>query len=112
MKILVTIKEVSGFLKVKESTLYSWVNSGSIPSYKLNGLLRFDMEEIEEWISRSRISKNVSGKIIKKASRNLDIDRLVKKAIDDITGSGYNSANGKPGQGQGLGRGGEENGTL
>lgn len=112
MKMLVTIKEVSGFLKVKESTLYSWVNNGSIPSYKLNGLLRFDMKEIEEWISRSRISKSVPGKTIKKASRNQDIDRLVKKAIDDVTGNGYNSANGKPDQGQGLGKGVDENGTL
>lgn len=112
MKILVTIKEVSGFLKVKESTLYSWVNNGSIPSYKLNGLLRFDMEEIEEWIMRSRISKNLSEKAVKKATRNQDIDRLVKKAIDDVTGNGYNSANRKPGQGQGLGKEGDGNGTL
>ncbi|MDP2735778.1 MAG: helix-turn-helix domain-containing protein, partial [bacterium] len=42
---LVTIKELSDFLKVKPSTLYSWVHGGTIPFVKLNGLLRFDMDE-------------------------------------------------------------------
>ncbi|MBI1910860.1 MAG: helix-turn-helix domain-containing protein [Deltaproteobacteria bacterium] len=36
---LITIKELSDFLKVKESTLYSWVHYDTIPFYKLNGHL-------------------------------------------------------------------------
>lgn len=100
---LVTIKEVSKFLSVKESTLYSWVNKGSIPSHKINGLIRFDLDEIEEWVKRS---KQVSSKPTPaiKVSINQDIDSIVKKAIEDVTGNRYNPSIGKPGPRQGLRR--------
>jgi len=52
---LLTIKELSQLLNVKQSKLYLWVYNGSIPSYKLNGLVRFDMEEIEKWIKDSKL---------------------------------------------------------
>ena len=48
---IVTIKEVSEFIKVKESTLYSWVGCGLITSLKVNGIVKFDMEKIEEWLA-------------------------------------------------------------
>jgi len=49
MKIL-TIKEVSELLKVKEKTLYQWAELGQIPCIKMNGCLRFDYEDIQEWV--------------------------------------------------------------
>lgn len=102
---LVTIKEVSAFLKVKESTLYSWVSSGLIPSYKANGLIRFDIEEIQDWIKKSRTLPAIAQRTIKKVTTKVhDVNRLVKKAIDDVTGKGYNPSNGKPGPCQGLGK--------
>ncbi len=94
---LVTIKDLSQFLKVKESTLYSWVHHGLIPFHKLNGLVRFDMEEIQEWVKKSKaISHKVSA--LSRENKNLDIDHIVKKAIDTIKGKEYNPSNGKPGQ--------------
>ncbi|MBI5561680.1 MAG: helix-turn-helix domain-containing protein [Deltaproteobacteria bacterium] len=51
---LVSIKELSDFLKVKPSTIYSWVHSGTIPFIKLNGLLRFDIGEITKWVENSK----------------------------------------------------------
>lgn len=100
---LVNVRELSKFLNMKESTIYSWAKNGFIPSYKLNGLWRFNMEEIDTWIRQLRYTPTVSQKPPKKIIRQ-DIDRLVKKAIDDVTGNGYNSANREPGQGQGLGK--------
>ncbi len=47
---LITVKELSKIIKVKESTLYAWANKGLIPCHKLNNLLRFDLDEIETWI--------------------------------------------------------------
>ena len=47
---LVSVKEVSEILNVKPSTLYQWVELGQIPCFKLNGCLRFDIDEIENWI--------------------------------------------------------------
>lgn len=101
MKFL-TIKEVSEFLKVKESTLYSWVINGSIPSYKLNGLLRFDMEEIEEWVRESKQTHYKVNTESKKVSKDPDIDSIIKKAIDETKGNIYNPSIGKPGPRQGL----------
>jgi excisionase family DNA binding protein len=49
MKIL-TIKELSDFLKVKPKTLYAWVELSKIPHIKLNGCLRFDFFEIQQWV--------------------------------------------------------------
>ena len=86
---LVTIKEISAFLKVKESTLYSWVHTDAIPFYKLNGLLRFDMAEIEEWVGKSRQS-DLRGNVAQIRPKNVDINSIVKNAVESVTGKGYN----------------------
>ncbi len=84
---VVTIQEVSEFLKVKKSTLYSWVNQKSIPSFKLNGLWRFDMEKIEDWVKESTNKKPVLQRITKKTPGNQDIDRIIKHAIGEAHGN-------------------------
>jgi len=48
---ILTIKEVSALLKIKEKTLYQWAESKQIPFLKLNGALRFDLDDIQEWIA-------------------------------------------------------------
>jgi excisionase family DNA binding protein len=98
---LVTIKIVAELLMVKQSTLYSWVHNGSIPFHKLNGLIRFDMDEIENWVKTSRQAHRATGPAAKRTA-NQDIDKIVKKAIDSARGREYNSSNGKPGHIQGL----------
>jgi len=86
---LATIKEISAFLKVKESTLYSWVHTDAIPFYKLNGLLRFDMGEIEEWVRKSKPSPCRPNMDFKRAQSE-DITKLVKRAIEEVKGKEYN----------------------
>ena len=98
---LVTIKEVSEFLKVKESTLYSWVHYDSIPFYKLNGLLRFNMEEIMEWVRKSKRTPYNTNMPLRE-SKNLDIDDIIKKAIDGVKGKGYNPSKRETSPSQGL----------
>ena len=53
MKIL-TVKEMSNLLKVKDKTLYQWAELEQIPHMKFNGCLRFDLEDIEAWIRESK----------------------------------------------------------
>jgi len=97
---MVTVKEVSDLLMVKISTVYSWVHNGSIPFHKLNGLVRFDLDEIEAWI---RSSKPVAASLaLVPTVTGPGLDRIIKKAIDSVKGKGYNPSNGKPGQMQGL----------
>ena len=48
---LLGVKEISQILNVKPSTLYQWAELGQIPCIKLNGALRFDMDDINKWIN-------------------------------------------------------------
>ena len=81
MKIL-TIEEVAELLKVKKSTLYSWVSAKRIPSFKLHGLVRFDKDEIEGWVRKSKMLKKESSLTARKRKGNQNIDMLIKKAIE------------------------------
>lgn len=78
---LSTIKDVSEFLQVKESTLYSWVSTKRIPFLKVNGLVRFDMEEIKGWLQKSKIIKKELESKTRKRKGNQEIDLLIKRAI-------------------------------
>lgn len=98
---LVTIKYLSSFLQVKESTLYSWVHVGTIPFYKLNGLLRFDMDEIIEWVNSSKVIQSKESLSIKRPE-NQDINSLIKKAIEGVKGKGYNPSKRETSLNQGL----------
>jgi excisionase family DNA binding protein len=49
MKIL-TVKELSGIINIKVKTLYQWAEFGQIPCIKMQGALRFDLDDIMEWI--------------------------------------------------------------
>jgi excisionase family DNA binding protein len=99
---LVSIKIVAEFLMIKQSTVYSWVHNGSIPFHKLNGLIRFDMDEIENWVRKSSQTSQCGPSISFEKTGNQDIDKIIKKAIDGVKGKEYNPSNGKPGQMQGL----------
>lgn len=98
---LLTIKELSQLIKVKKTTLYSWAAQGLIPSFKLNGLLRFDSEEIEKWIKKSKIAPNKLS-LSKRKNRSQNIDIIVNNAIEGAKREEYNSMDRKPGFNQGL----------
>jgi len=51
---LITVKELSEFLAVKPKTLYQWAELQQIPHLKLNGCLRFDLDDIAAWIKSCR----------------------------------------------------------
>ena len=99
---LVTIKEIARFLMVKVPTVYSWVRMGTIPSYKVGGLVRFDMEEIREWLKRSKSVPFNVGKRIGKSGSTLDIENIIKKAVEDVTGKRYNPSKRETSLNQGL----------
>ena len=44
------VKEIAEMLKMKPSTLYQWAELGQIPCIKLNGSLRFDLDDIDKWV--------------------------------------------------------------
>jgi excisionase family DNA binding protein len=48
---LIDVKTMSEFLGLKESTVYQWAELGQIPCIKLNGSLRFDLDDIKAWVA-------------------------------------------------------------
>lgn len=52
---LLTVKEVAKKLNVSKSTIYHWVWDKKIPHYRLEIGLRFDEDEIDEWLKKQRV---------------------------------------------------------
>ncbi len=53
----ITIKELTEYLKVKQSTVYNWLNNERIPASKVVGQWRFKRSEIDQWIKNSNNRK-------------------------------------------------------
>jgi PTS system nitrogen regulatory IIA component len=54
---ILTIEEVSKYLRVSERTVYDWAQKGEIPSGKIGTAWRFKKAEIEKWVN-DRLSGN------------------------------------------------------
>ena len=57
MKTFITINQLSELLKIKKSTVYSWVYQRKIPYIKVGRLVRFDLSEIEIWIKDNTVEQ-------------------------------------------------------
>lgn len=49
---IMTIKEVSEYLKLTEKTAYRLAAEGKIPGFKVGGAWRFKRREIDAWIEK------------------------------------------------------------
>jgi excisionase family DNA binding protein len=97
------IHQLSALLNVKPSTLYSMVEAREITHYRIGRLIRFKKEEVDAWMETHRrdiIHSNLRAKDVLKITGIpvMDIDRIVKKSIDESKTKGYTSNHGKPGQ--------------
>jgi len=64
MKEYLNIKELSEYLGIKTSTLYAKVSAGQIPHYKINRLVRFGKDDIDEWLeSQKRDAEDVESRV-------------------------------------------------
>lgn len=91
MNQLLTPDEVSKILNCRPATIYAWAKTGRLPAYKLGGLLRFDLKEIEEWIESQRINiEPYPSRSLKKQGKG-DIDKIIKSVIDSVKGTSYNT---------------------
>lgn len=103
------IQEVSAYLKIKVSGLYSLVEERKIPHYRIGRQIRFKKSDIDIWMEGQRQgvvdvrveARKILRSVQKKA--DLNVDRIVKKTIiDEVKGKRYNSDHGKPDQSRGL----------
>ncbi len=55
-KQFVTVKEVAECLAVSSKTVYQWAELRKIPCYKVNGCLRFRLEEVLDHLETCKIA--------------------------------------------------------
>jgi len=110
---LMNIDELSQYLGMKKSSLYSMVERREIPFYKIGRLLRFQKEEVEMWLQERRQDPWVHEKSAKRIMPGLshsrmdpkNIDRIVSRNIAQATGKVYTSDYGRSDQEvRGLGK--------
>lgn len=103
------IQGVSSYLNIKSSTLYTMVEERSIPHYRVGKLIRFKRSEIDLWMEGNKKDCVAPEKAARKAlgplrKHKIDIDQIVRKAVDGAKGRGYTKPHGKPDQVKGLGK--------
>ena len=81
---LVTIKEVSVWLNIKPSTLYLWAAQGKIPCRKIHGLIRFDQDEIHQWLASCVPARGMGGFLSCPPPPQTDVERLIAAAQRDV----------------------------
>lgn len=109
MKEFLTISELSEYLNLKRSNLYSMVESGELPHYRFGKLIRFKKQDIDTWAQKHRRKENIADKkakvILKAINRPFaGIDRIVKKTIEKEKDKVYTPNQEKPGGIEGLGK--------
>ena len=117
-KKFLNIEELSHYLGIKKSNLYSKVERREIPFYKWGRLIMFSKEEIDAFMDKCRIEivdpAEEATRILRGKTRpkmDMNIDGIVKKAVDEAKKNKYNLPHGKPDQIRGL-RKEVEDGTL
>lgn len=106
-KKFLTIDELSQYFGVKKSNLYSKVERKEIPFYRWGRLIMFKKEEIDVFMEKCRVEcfdiKKEAERVMKGANRpKMDIDRVIKKAVDDAREKEYTPSHGKPDHIKGL----------
>ncbi len=52
---VMTVREVAGYLKVKERTIYRLVASGDMPGFKVGGSWRFRKAVVDRWTDANTV---------------------------------------------------------
>jgi len=58
---ILTIREVAGYLKVTERTLYRLVQEGKLPAFKVGNSWRFRRADIDAWIGVQTTARRDEG---------------------------------------------------
>jgi len=58
-----SVDEIATYLGIQPDTLYKWVNRKNIPAHRVGKLLKFKIQEIDEWVrSGAAADKRVNSK--------------------------------------------------
>ena len=78
-----TIAEVSEYLKLPEETVYKYARAGRIPASKVGRYWRFDMDQIDQWMSTHSNAPRKDIKILVVDDEPM-VRELVRKWLTDF----------------------------
>ena len=84
------------------------VEQKKIPYYRIGRQIRFKRSDIDQWLEGRKeeaVDVNVEAKRIFRSVKKrpkLDVDRIVRKTIDEVNEKGYTCGYGKPDRIKGL----------
>jgi excisionase family DNA binding protein len=59
--IVMTIQEVSAYLRLAESTVYKLAQEGKLPGRKIGGRWRFSRESLQRWLENTNANTPSNG---------------------------------------------------
>ena len=106
-KVFLTVDELSQYLGIKKSKIYSMVEHREIPFYRLGRLIIFKKDVIDAFMEKCRVEcfdirKEVERVMNRPIRSGVDVNKVVKKAIEDGNGKRYTALHGKPDRVKGL----------
>ena len=104
---MLTVKELSAWLNIKESTLYLWVSKNKIPCRRIHGLVRFESQAIQAWL-KSFEAKSAKPFSLPTHNDTRDLDHLIEAAKSEV----YTPRHGETRPKSGLIRKGEQDGAI
>jgi excisionase family DNA binding protein len=109
LKEFLTINELSEYLNLKRSTLYSLVENGELLHYRIGRLIRFRKQDIDAWMENHRreginVDRKVKG-ILQAVKSPVDINSVVKKTVAEVKGNRYTSSHRETRPSKGLRKG-------
>ncbi len=60
-KSAMTVRDVAGYLKVDEKTVYRLAKRGRLPGFKVAGTWRFKKQDIDNWIEHQKAEATAAG---------------------------------------------------
>lgn len=94
---LLTVKDLSQQLQIKPATLYAWAAQHKIPCLKIHGIIRFESEQIREWLSSFGVARSTTKIVIHKRRVDESVDSLIARAKRAVYTSGRgNQTNSEP----------------
>jgi excisionase family DNA binding protein len=99
-----TISEVAAYLSIKQKTIYAKVAAGEIPHYRIGRLVRFRLDEIDEWLmgcrNKNQQAPQKSGSRKRRSTEQSQdhFSKIITKTIDEETDKYYSVSHGKSGR--------------
>jgi excisionase family DNA binding protein len=60
---VLTVRELSDYLRVHPSTIYRLLKNGQLPGFKVGSDWRFDVETIDRWRASQSSMSNLEGQV-------------------------------------------------